>query len=87
MWAESRLTRPDAARPEEWVKRGALWIRARKRLQSCLSGFRRVVGMPDYPEYLRHLEQRHPDWPLPTEREFFDMYLRSRYGDGPTRCC
>jgi uncharacterized short protein YbdD (DUF466 family) len=43
--------------------------------------------MPDYAEYLRHLQQRHPDWPLPTEREFFDLYLRSRYGDGPTRCC
>jgi hypothetical protein len=22
-----------------------------------------------------------------SEREFFELYLRSRYGDGPTRCC
>ncbi len=70
-----------------WVRRGPLWVRARERLQSCLSDFRRVVGMPDYAEYLRHLQRRHPDWPPPTEREFFELYLRSRYGDGPTRCC
>ena len=30
---------------------------------------------------------RHPDRPIPTEREFYDEYVRTRYGDGPTRCC
>jgi uncharacterized short protein YbdD (DUF466 family) len=43
--------------------------------------------MPDYEEYLRHLRQCHPDRPVPSEGEFFELYLRTRYGDGPTRCC
>ncbi|MGH2668615.1 MAG: CstA-like transporter-associated (seleno)protein [Gemmatimonadales bacterium] len=43
--------------------------------------------MPDYAAYCRHLRERHPDRVLPTEREFFDQFVRARYGDGPTRCC
>jgi uncharacterized short protein YbdD (DUF466 family) len=43
--------------------------------------------MPDYPAYVRHLRQVHPSWPIPSEREFFALYLQTRYGDGPTRCC
>ena len=46
-----------------------------------------VFGMPDYPAYCRHLRARHPDQPVLSEREFFDQFLRARYGDGPTRCC
>ena len=43
--------------------------------------------MPDYPAYVKHLRQVHPTWPIPSEREFFALYLETRYGDGPTRCC
>jgi uncharacterized short protein YbdD (DUF466 family) len=43
--------------------------------------------MPDYQRYLAHLRACHPDRPVPTEREFYDDYVRTRYGDGPTRCC
>jgi uncharacterized short protein YbdD (DUF466 family) len=60
---------------------------ARARLREWLSDLRRVVGMPDYPAYLRHLQRCHPERPVPSEREYFDLYLRARYGDGPTRCC
>jgi uncharacterized short protein YbdD (DUF466 family) len=59
---------------------GALWRR-------ILANGRRIAGMPDYAAYLGHLRERHPERPVPTEREFFELYLRSRYGDGPTRCC
>jgi uncharacterized short protein YbdD (DUF466 family) len=62
-------------------------MRIRDRLRRCLTDLRRVVGMPDYEEYLRHLRQCHPDRPVPSEGEFFELYLRTRYGDGPTRCC
>ena len=62
-------------------------MRARERLQQWLSDFRRMVGMPNYAEYRRHLEKCHPGHPVPSEREFFDLYLQARYGDGPTRCC
>ncbi len=48
---------------------------------------RRLAGMPDYVAYLEHLRHAHPDRPVPTEREFFAEFVRSRYEDGPTRCC
>jgi uncharacterized short protein YbdD (DUF466 family) len=53
----------------------------------ALAALRRVLGMPDYQRYLGHLRACHPDRPVPTEREFYDDYVRTRYGDGPTRCC
>lgn len=56
-------------------------------LRQALAHGRRVAGMPDYGAYVRHLEAAHPDQPVPSEREFFALYLSARYGDGPTRCC
>jgi uncharacterized short protein YbdD (DUF466 family) len=61
--------------------------RGRGVLQRALGILRRVAGMPDYAAHLEHLRRRHPDRPAPSEREFFEQYLRTRYGDGPTRCC
>ena len=51
------------------------------------STVRRIVGMPDYQAYLAHLRAAHPERPLPTERQYFDDYLKGRYESGPTRCC
>jgi uncharacterized short protein YbdD (DUF466 family) len=48
---------------------------------------RRIAGMPDYAAHVAHLRQCHPERPVPSPREFFDEYLRSRYAGGPTRCC
>jgi uncharacterized short protein YbdD (DUF466 family) len=43
--------------------------------------------MPDYDGYVRHLATCHPGRVVPTERQFFEEYLKSRYEGGPTRCC
>lgn len=51
------------------------------------SAVRRLAGMPDYHAHLEHLRQFHPDCTVPSEREFFEEFVRARYGDGPTRCC
>ena len=59
----------------------------RDRLDAVLRVIRRIAGMPDYQAYVEHLRRSHPGQPLPTEREFFESYLLSRYGDAPTRCC
>lgn len=59
----------------------------RDRLAALLRVIRRMSGMPDYHAYLEHLRCRHPGQPVPTEREFYDSYLKTRYGDSPTRCC
>jgi uncharacterized short protein YbdD (DUF466 family) len=52
-----------------------------------VSAVRRISGMPDYEAYLEHLRLCHPGHPTPSEGEYFSDYLRSRYGEGPTRCC
>ncbi len=43
--------------------------------------------MPDYAVHVEHLRRSHPDRLIPTEREFYEEFIRSRYEDGPTRCC
>lgn len=52
-----------------------------------LDVIRRITGMPDYTAYVAHCRAAHPDRPVPSEREFFEDYLRRRYDGGPTRCC
>lgn len=47
----------------------------------------RICGMPDYDLYVRHVQACHPGRAVPTERQFFEEYLRARYEGGPTRCC
>ena len=64
---------------------GAASVRAV--LRRALSAVRRIAGMPDYRAHVEHLRRHHPDRPVPTERQFYDEFTRSRYGDGPTRCC
>lgn len=61
-----------------------MWDRG---VPSFLAVMRKIAGMPDYPAYLEHLHKCHPERPVPTEREFYDQFVQSRYGDGPTRCC
>ncbi|MGZ8398838.1 MAG: CstA-like transporter-associated (seleno)protein [Gemmatimonadales bacterium] len=46
-----------------------------------------MAGMPDYQTYLEHLRSSHPEQPVLTAREYYSVYVSSRYGDGPTRCC
>ena len=48
---------------------------------------RRIAGMPDYRAYVTHLRQCHPELAVPSEGEFYEEFVRSRYEAGPTRCC
>jgi uncharacterized short protein YbdD (DUF466 family) len=48
---------------------------------------RQLAGMPDYELHLKHLRQCHPEQRIPTEREYFEEYLRTRYHPGRSRCC
>jgi uncharacterized short protein YbdD (DUF466 family) len=56
-------------------------------LGRALGVVRGVFGMPDYEAYVAHLRRCHPERPVPSERGFYDEYVKRRYGDGPTRCC
>ena len=59
----------------------------RTRGQDFLATLRRIAGMPDYTSYVDHLRRCHPELPVPTESQYFQDFVRTRYGDGPTRCC
>lgn len=48
---------------------------------------RRILGMPDYQAYVAHLRAAHPGCTVPSEREFFEEFVRAKYSGGPTRCC
>ena len=52
-----------------------------------LSAVRRIAGMPDYAAHVEHLRRCHPERAVPSEREFYEEFVRARYADGPTRCC
>jgi uncharacterized short protein YbdD (DUF466 family) len=43
--------------------------------------------MPDYAGYLDHLHRYHPERQVPTEREFYEEFIRSREGRAFSRCC
>jgi uncharacterized short protein YbdD (DUF466 family) len=45
-----------------------------------------VSGESAYARYCEHLRCRHPEAPLPTEREFYLTRLEERYAR-PERCC
>ena len=51
------------------------------------SFLRRIAGMPDYEAYLAHRRRSHPGESVPSEREFYEEFVRNRYGDGQSRCC
>jgi uncharacterized short protein YbdD (DUF466 family) len=58
-----------------------------ERARQLVRVIRRILGMPDYQAYLAHLRAAHPGCPIPTEREYFEEFVRARYSGGPTRCC
>ena len=56
-------------------------------IRRAMTLVKRVSGMPDYDAYLEHLRVHHPESPVPSERAYFDEYLKGRYGGGFSRCC
>jgi uncharacterized short protein YbdD (DUF466 family) len=50
---------------------------------------RLMVGVPDYDNYVRHRQTRHPGEPVMTYEEFFQNRLQARYavGKGKFRGC
>ncbi len=45
-----------------------------------------VSGESAYARYCEHLRIKHPEIPLPTEKEFFLRNLKEKYAR-PERCC
>ncbi|MGZ8391641.1 MAG: CstA-like transporter-associated (seleno)protein [Gemmatimonadales bacterium] len=75
------------SRNEGMMERWQRGVFLRSLVPAFLCSLRRIAGMPDYQTYLEHLRSSHPEQPGLTEREYYSVYVSSRYGDGPTRCC
>ena len=56
-------------------------------VRTLMASLKRMLGMPDYAAHVTHLKACHPDRAVPSEREYYDEFIRARYGGGPTRCC
>jgi uncharacterized short protein YbdD (DUF466 family) len=76
-----------AARSAHSARSALSAFSARSLVQSFQFCLRRIAGMPDYERHIEHLRRCHPEQPIPTERQYFEQFLESRYHDGPTRCC
>lgn len=50
---------------------------------------RLMCGVPDYDTFIRHRKVTHPDEPVPTYEEFFEMCQTRRFGGAgmQPRCC
>ncbi|OXR42270.1 hypothetical protein B7C42_05469 [Nocardia cerradoensis] len=46
-----------------------------------------VLGGQDYPRYVEHLRRRHPDRPIPSEREYWRERHAAADRNPGTRCC
>lgn len=44
-----------------------------------------LIGIPDYDNYVAHMQTNHPDKPYMTYEEFFRERQQARYGDGKRR--
>jgi uncharacterized short protein YbdD (DUF466 family) len=48
---------------------------------------RRIIGVPDYDLYRRHMAACHPGQPMLTEHEFAEERLTAKYSKPGQRCC
>jgi uncharacterized short protein YbdD (DUF466 family) len=72
-------------RPEEGA--APAYTLLAERLQTIRRGLRQVFGIPDFDRYREHMQAKHPDAPLLSEREFHAMAIDHRYGAARPRCC
>ena len=57
--------------------------------QRLQQSFRLMVGVPDYPTYVSHMQEQHPDLEPMDEKTFFRYCVDARYpsnGGGMKRC-
>lgn len=59
----------------------------RSGLERVKRAVRQVFGVPDYGRYLTHMQRRHPDAPVLSEREFHVVAIDRRYGGSRPKCC
>ena len=53
----------------------------------CLALVKRIIGVPDYEAYVRHMAAHHPGDPVLTEDQFAEERLTAKYSRPGQRCC
>jgi uncharacterized short protein YbdD (DUF466 family) len=56
-------------------------------VHDALNAVRRIVGVPDYDRYVRHMRARHPGAPLQSRAEFFNQCWEDKAKRPGNRCC
>lgn len=64
-----------------------VWRALRLWWRAAVSSARLAVGVPDYDNYVRHLQQHHPEREVPDYATFFRRRQEARYAKGSSRCC
>ena len=72
----------DTAAPHAAVHRGRNSVFGR-----VIGLVRRIIGVPDYEVYRRHMAACHPGQALLTEREFEEERMVAKYSKPGQRCC
>ncbi len=57
-----------------------------KLLRKIGSFLKDVTGESDYARYCAHLRERHPERPVPSQKEFYLTRVNESYSR-PNRCC
>lgn len=65
---------PHATLPDGWFARVVALVR-------------RIIGVPDYETYRRHMAACHPGQALLSEAEFAEERLAAKYSKPGQRCC
>jgi uncharacterized short protein YbdD (DUF466 family) len=52
-----------------------------------LAVIRRIVGVPDYDAYLKHLRTHHPETVPPTREQFLQKCWEDKFSRPGNRCC
>ena len=56
-------------------------------LRKVAAMIRRVIGAPDYEQYVAHVRARHPGESPMSREEFVSRRLAERYDKPGSRCC
>lgn len=59
----------------------------RARWQRAIAILRRIIGVPDYDEYLAHMRRHFPDCPPMDPRTFERERMAAKYRMPGSRCC
>jgi uncharacterized short protein YbdD (DUF466 family) len=80
------MSSPSFARPPRTgpASRLRAWLAAGHRIAAIV---RRMIGVPDYQTYLRHMRERYPDCTPLDQRTFERDRLTARYKATGSRCC